>query len=200
MTPQQQKRPKIKTLTYVINVNIASSEIRLLARDRAFLFLNNHLFVHGGVVVRRIAAESNKVHHRDIHSTGLVESMAPLGSSIADEIDANLSGFHDGIIPISSSTFSLTVSKRTPNVSFSPIVYVGTTLHLHEFSDEEYSRCWVSSEEYEQQKRFADLASELYELFGLLTRASSNDDDGVCVRGLEWRTPTAVATYSQLYL
>jgi hypothetical protein len=124
------------------------------------------------------------------------KGIPPLGDCILEESSGNLRNLHESFGSL-SSTISRTCLKR-PHVSFSAIVAVGTTIHLHEISEEEHAEYWVSSQEFEQQQRSADLASGLHEFFGHCSPA--NADDAVCIRGLESRTATAIATYSKLLL
>lgn len=101
------------------------------------------------------------------------------------------------------------VFKR-PNVSFSNFVSIGTTIHLNDLSQDEIDSFWVTPDDFEHQRRSADLASELYEFFYRHSRhvnrstsegeqEQSDHDDGVCKRGLESRTSSAIAAYSEIY-
>ena len=124
------------------------------------------------------------------------KGIPPLGDCILEESSGNLRSLHESFGSI-SSTISATSLKRA-HVSFSTIVAVGTTVHLCEISEEEHAQYWVSSQEFEQQQRSADLVSGLHEFFS--HRSPENADDAVCIRGLESRTSTAIATYSKLLL
>lgn len=71
-------------------------------------------------------------------------------------------------------------------VSFDEMVRVRETLHINDFSVEEYSRCWITNDEQQVIHSMADITTELM-VMGMV----EDDGIGICYRGLECKTQRA---------
>jgi hypothetical protein len=79
-------------------------------------------------------------------------------------------------------------------VTFSDTVQVVETIHVNDFSDEEYSLYWISHDEQDVILNMADVTAELMSI------GACEDDEHICFRGLEGKTPEANQEYSDKYI
>ncbi|KAG7368076.1 hypothetical protein IV203_030819 [Nitzschia inconspicua] len=84
--------------------------------------------------------------------------------------------------------------KSAVRVSFNDNVHVRETIHLNDFSDEEYAMYWITSEE---QDVILNMANIIVELLGM---GVAEDGEHICYRGLEDKTEQASQAYSEMYL
>ena len=80
------------------------------------------------------------------------------------------------------STLDSTATVVKKNVAFADLVYIRTTLHINDYSDDEYETTWYKRADYQQFKRS----------FSKTVRVGNAVDEAGeehCMRGLEFRTP-----------
>ena len=122
--------------------------------------------------------------------------MPPLGEVCHGDTRLNFVGERGGC-----SSFRSTVSlghnskkEGRPSITFCETVEVEETLHLNDFSEEEYQAYWISGEEFGQIIDMADIQAEL------MQQGEPEDPECfLCYRGLEGRSTTANETYEQVY-
>ena len=84
--------------------------------------------------------------------------------------------------------------KRSLKVTFNECVDVRETIHVNDFTDEEYQLYWISPSEQDVILNMADITAEL------MTIGAIEDDEHICFRGLEGKTPEGNQEYSDMYL
>jgi hypothetical protein len=73
-------------------------------------------------------------------------------------------------------------------------VTVQETLHINDFTVEEYNLYWINNEEQDVILNMADITTEL------MTMGAFEDGQNLCFRGLEGRSSEANQEYSDKYL
>jgi hypothetical protein len=137
-----------------------------------------------------------------LHSTFTVNS--PISSpaakvhrhSVLDECGDSTSiaviASHDDKSSASSASRPTTTTRRT--VSFNENVDVKETIHVNDFTDEEYQLYWISHSEQDVIMNMAEITTELMAI------GAFEDEEHICFRGLEGKTPEATLEYSDMYL
>jgi hypothetical protein len=93
-----------------------------------------------------------------------------------------------------TTTTTTTASTSHRRVSFNEYVNVKETIHVNDFTDEEYQLYWMSHSEQDVILNMADITAEL------MTIGAVEDDEHICFRGLEGKTPEGNQEYSDMYL
>jgi hypothetical protein len=96
----------------------------------------------------------------------------------------------------SNSSFRSTVSlgnNTKKSVSFDDNVLPYETIHVNDFTDEEYHAYWLTSDEFLMIMDMAEINIKLMQL------GEKQNDTTICYRGLEGRTPKANARYGDKY-
>jgi hypothetical protein len=83
---------------------------------------------------------------------------------------------------------------RPLRVSFDETIRVKETLHINDFSEEEYCMYWITSDEQVVILNMADITTEL------MCMGALEDGENICFRGLEGKTEQANQEYSEKYL
>ena len=132
------------------------------------------------------------VAQEPLHLNAVVDPTA-LVSCPSAEIDTKASG-KDPVKVVSSGTSSNTAasdvatgsnSKSSRRVRFNETVFVRATLHVDDYTDEEYDAAWFNKQECAQIKEDYSKTVALVQTGIKL----DEDDEEHCLRGLEPRTP-----------
>lgn len=75
------------------------------------------------------------------------------------------------------------------------MVEVRETIHLHDFTDEDYHMYWISHAEQSMILDMADMTTALWQM-----GAAEDLENHICYRGLEGKSPEAVEDYTERYL
>ena len=119
--------------------------------------------------------------------------MAPLGELMTTNGKYRIS--NDNSTSSLSSTLTRLRLDKIPRVSFCETVVAGETLNIEDFTPQEYESYWVNNDEFKVRTRYANIAAELFDLFG----KTQEEDGDTYYRGLENRTTVAIERYTEKY-
>jgi hypothetical protein len=103
---------------------------------------------------------------------------------------AATSSSSSNIVPPSTKT----TRRRDRTVNFCSKVTVEETIHVNDFSDEEYYLYWITHNEQSVMMGMIDITTELMSI------GASEDGEHICFRGLEGKTQQATQDYTDKYM